>query len=290
MKPKHILEGLGFIDERFIEEAGTKTYKQKTTTNKIIKFIVPLAASFAVIITSIVFWRGQNTPPILPSIDDVPGVVDGNTSDPTITTIPTEYELHFNAADMISSDRNIAIKGHFWNEMTDEQINKVIPIVSQKYDVTGTVHYSSENDVATLFQVDTSVIIDESINGRITIAPNRIAKCYLIDGEPILSEIERISVEASVFVTDKNSKGNQNYIYFADFKIDDIAYYIEFVSENKKSEDDFTSLVADIILGGKADLSIFDDPVIPKLIDEELSEKEAYDEADTCQQVIYTIN
>ncbi len=291
MKPKEILEGLGFIDERFINEASVKVQTKKIDTNKILKLIIPLAASFALIITSVTIWQqGQPSLPIPPSTGDVPPVVGDNTEDPTITTIPTEYELHLNVANMISSDRKIAIKGYFWNEMINKQINKVIPIVSQKYDVTGMVHYSSENDVATLFQVDTSVIIDESINGRITISPNEIIRDYIIDGEPILSEIEGISVEAGVFVIDENRKGEKNYIYYADFKMDNTSYYVELVAKNGKAEDVFTELVADIVLGGKADLSIFDNPVIPELIDEELSEQEAYNETDFGKYLFYIPN
>ena len=278
MKPKEILEGLGFIDERFIEEANTKTYKQKTATNKILRFIIPLAASFALIITSVTIWQqGQPSLPVPPSLDDVPPIVNGNNDK---ITEPTEYTLFLNNTDLMMSADKIAIKGHFWNELTDEEIKQILPVLSEKHELTSTVHYSSQDNVATVFEVYADITTVKNQTVRITIAPDKIEKCYLIDGEPILSEIEGISIEAGVFVTDKNSKGNQNYIYFADFKIDGIAYYIEFVSENKKSEDDFTSLVADIILGGKADLSIFENPVIPNLIDEELSEQEAYNETD----------
>ena len=278
MKSKDILEGLGFIDEKFIEEANEEIAKEKIKKSKILKMIVPIAASLAIIVTSIAFWQqGQNLSPIQPNVDNLPSIVGDNKED-GITA--TEYTLSLNEANAISNDRNLAIKGHFWNELTDKEIKEVLPIISEKYDINSTVHYSSEDNVATIFQVYSNGTTSKNQSIGITIAPNKIEKCYIIDGEPILSEFDGISIEAGLFITDKNSNNEQDYVYFADFKIDNIAYYIEFRSENKEAEEDFKRLIPEIILGGKANLSILENPIIPKLIDEELLEEEAYNEVD----------
>ncbi|MEG1269626.1 MAG: hypothetical protein RSD35_10295, partial [Oscillospiraceae bacterium] len=102
----------------------------------------------------------------------------------------------------------------------------------------------------------------------------------IIVGESLVSQIEGIPIEAGIFITDKNSKGEQNYIYYADFKLGGIAYNMEFTSDGEKADDVFTRVAAEVILGGKADLSIFANPTIPKIIENNLTEAEAYSEAD----------
>lgn len=158
------------------------------------------------------------------------------------------------------------------------QAGKLLPNIAKKYQIDGTVNYSYSSGAAWIFNVDASF----NANGRdvkITIAPDEVVKCYLIESKPVFSEVEGVKIEASIFMTDKNSKDEQNYIYHADFKIDYVAFYVEYWGE-KTDKEFFTNIIADIILGGKADLSILDNPTIPELRDDKLTENEAYAETD----------
>lgn len=278
MNGKDILIGLGYVDEQFIHEAE---YRSLNKARRFMRFGLPIAASFAIVF-SLFAWKqnGGSTPPTDPSTDALPPVIsteDANDS--------PNYELQFGKASMACASR-IAIKGHFWYALDAASAEKVLPILSRKYDMEGTVHYSSADGKATLYEISTTVTVNETMSGKVIVSPNEIVKDYMIAGGPIISQIEDTPIEAGLFITDKNSKGEQNYIYYADLNLGGVAYYMEFTSKNESAEAAFTSVVADVVLGGKADLSIFDDPTIPKIIDEALTEGEAYSEADLGRYLI----
>lgn len=267
MNGKDLLNGLNYVDESLINEAEKTKIKKST-----IRFAIPIAASFAIIITAFSMWSNhQNNLPISPD-SNIPPIVSDEGSHSN-----KEYTLYFNNVDsQVAGD--LYIEGHFWEELTTLQAEKLLPNIAKKYQIDGTVNYSHTSESTSLFSANTSF----NANGKdvkITIAPNEVIKCYLIEGKPVLSEIEGVKIEAGIFTTDKNSKGEQNYIYHADFKIDDVAYYVEY-SGKKTDKEFFTNIIADIISGGKADLSILDNPTVPELRDDKLTENEAYAEAD----------
>lgn len=267
MNGKDLLSGLNYIDESLVSEAETKSIKKRH-----VRFMVPLAASFALMITAFSAWTlyygnlpkqpGANIPPAIG--DDTP-------------KNEKKYTLYYNETDNQMVDSRV-IAGYFWNELTHKQAKNILPIVADKYETNGTANYSHENGQTRIYSVDASFKVSTK-PVKITIAPGEIPKCYIIDGKPILSEIEGVPIEAGMFITDKSSKGERNYIYYADFKMGDIAYYVEY-SGAKNDKELFAGIVADIILGGEADLSVLEDPAVPELRDDELSESEAYSEAD----------
>lgn len=272
MNGKDILIGLGHVNEQFIHEAEIK---KPNNSRRFFKYAMPIAASFAIVLSLFAFnQNGGNTPPTTPNPDIFPPIT--STED---TNNSPNYKLQFGEVSMASACR-IAIKGHFCYELDVAQAEKVLPVIAKKYDMDGVVHYSSADGKASLYEIRAAIKVNESISGEITISSNEIVKDYIIVGEPIMSQIEDTPIEAGLFITDKNSKGEQNYIYYANFKFGGISYYMEFTSKNEKAEDVFTGVVADVILGGKADLSIFANPTIPKIIEKDLTENEAYSETD----------
>lgn len=234
MNGRDLLNSLGYVDDGLVQEAEQKKIKKSS-----VKFLVPLAASFAVVVTAFSIWPNQqNAPPILPN-DNIPPIVSEETPGDS-----KEYALHFNASDSQIADR-LHIEGHFWEALTSAQVKKLLPSMTEKYDVGGIVNYSHADGKTSIFSVNASFKANDN-EVKITIAPGEIAKCYLIAGEPVLSEIEGVKIEAGIFTTDKNSRGEQNYIYYADFKIDGVAYYAEYSGE-KTDKELFTNIIADII-------------------------------------------
>lgn len=267
MKGNDLLKGLTYVDDRLIKEV--EEHKSKKSS---IRFVLPVAASFAVIISAFSLWSNYlNNLPISPE-NNIPPIVSDEGSHAN-----KEYVLYFNNVDSQIADA-LYIEGHFWEELTSLQGKKLLPNIANKYQIDGIVNYSHTVEFTSLFSVNTNF----NANGKdvkITIAPNEVIKCYLIEGKPVISEIEGVEIEAGIYITDKNSKGEQNYIYYADFKIDDVAYYVEY-SGKETDKEFFTNIIADIVLGGKADLSILDNPTVPELRDDKLTENEAYAETD----------
>lgn len=267
MKGNDLLKGLTYVDDSLIKEAEEHKLKKSP-----IRFVLPVAASFVLIIAVFFIWSNYpNHLPLSPG-NNIPPIV-GNESPHS----GKDYELYFNVADSQMA-ANIHIEGHFWEELTPAQIERIFPGITKKYQIDGTVNYSYKSGSASVFNIDARL----DANGKdvnVTIAPGEVIKCYLIEGEPIFSEIEGVNIEAGIFITDKNSRGQRNHIYYADFKIDDIAYSVEYVGD-KADKEFFTSIIADIVLGGKADLSVLGNPAVPELRNDKLTETEAYAEKD----------
>lgn len=244
MNGKDLLKGFTYVDEGLINEGENIIIKK---TKK--RAILSVAASFVIVITAFSLWTNykRNIPPI------------------------EKYTLSYNNANRIV-EQNMYIKGHFWQDLSSIQKEKILPTISSKYEVEGCVNYSYWEGKVSIFNINTTLKIQDKNNVEITIAPKEVQKCYVFDGEPVISDINGVKVEAGIF------KDN-NYIYYADFIIDDIAYYVEFVGE-EKDKDLFKSIVVDIILDGKTDLSILNNPTVPKLRNDNLNEKEVYEESD----------
>ncbi|MFA5537052.1 MAG: hypothetical protein WDA53_07775 [Bacillota bacterium] len=267
MKGNDLLNGLGYVDDCLIREAEEPRPKKSST-----RFALSVAVGFAVIIAAFLIW--SNFPNNLP-------ISLGNKLPPIATSedphFSEDYKLYFNNAGS-QVVRNINIEGHFWEELTSMQIRRLFPGTAGKYQTSGTVNYSYQSGSVSIFNVEARFDAGGK-DIKITIAPGEVIKCYLIEGEPIPSEIEDVKIEAGIFITNRNSKGQRNYIYYADFKIDDVAYSVEYIGK-KGDEGFFTSIIADIVLGGKADLSVLANPTVPLLRGDRLTEKEAYAEQD----------
>ena len=267
MKGNDLLKGLTYVDDSLIREA--EEHKPKKSP---IRFVLPVAASLAIIIA--VFSIRSNYPNHLPLSpeNNIPPIV-GNEGPHS----GKDYELYFNHADSQTA-ADIYIEGHFWEELTPAQTERVFPGIAKKYQIDGTVNYSYKSGSASVFNIDAKLDVGGK-DVKITIASGEVIKCYLIKGKPVFSEIEGVNIEAGIFTTDKNSKGQRNHIYYADFKIDDVAYYVEYVGD-KDDKEFFTGIIADIILGGKADLSVLENPTVPELRNDKLTETGAYAEKD----------
>ena len=74
------------------------------------------------------------------------------------------------------------------------------------------------------------------------------------------SEVNGTSVTAGYFVTDRNSVGEQNVIYYATFKLGDSTVYVENAGAKTESEsvkNDLATIIQELINNGALDLSSF---------------------------------
>lgn len=257
MNGNDLLKALSRIDDGLIAQAEKgKVSKTKT------RLAVSAAASFLVIFAALFLWLGNQSAynSATPSI--------GNSA----TVSGKVYTLYFNNCDSQAA-RDIYIEGHFWQELTEEQAIKLLPGISKNYQVSGTVHYSHADGATSIFSVNTSF---KSSGGdvEVTISPGEVVKCYVIEGDPVISEIEGVKIDAGIFAS-----GEKAYIYYADFSIEGVAYYVEYTG-SEYDGDFFTGIIADIVLGGNADLTPLCSPAVPELRDDALTESESYNEPD----------
>lgn len=81
-----------------------------------------------------------------------------------------------------------------------------------------------------------------------------------IVGSEEISTVNGTSVIAGYFVTDRNSVGEQNIIYYATFKLGDSTVYVENAGAKTESEsvkNDLATIIQELINNGALDLSSF---------------------------------
>lgn len=194
-----------------------------------------------------------------------------------------EYVLIFNKTDRQISGDKIYIRGHFWQELTSDELQKVFPGLTDTHTVTATVNFQSDEAGAVLFNIDAYAVSAGGLTTYIQIIPGKVVADYVLNGDVKTSDVLGTAVTAGYFETKPNSKWQRNVNYFASFKLSSLGYYVELSggeSENATLRDEFSSLIGLLIKGGAADLSIFDNPVIPELREDELNLNEAYADPD----------
>jgi len=201
----------------------------------------------------------------------------------TSTPAPDEqYKLDFNKADSLSADK-VYIRGHFWQELTSDELNAVFPGLPDTYTVTATANFQSSETGAALFNIDAHAVSAGGLETYIQIAPGEAVIDYVLDDESKASYILGTAVTAGYFETEPNSKGLRNVIYYASFELSGLGYYAELSGSESDSaalRAELSLLVGTLIKGGAADLSIFDNPVIPELRDDKLDLDSAYADPD----------
>lgn len=195
------------------------------------------------------------------AVDDMPGelLVEENATETTQEAGTDEYALVLNRADTVSSQL-IAIPGHFWEELSEEQIETLFPgDVSERLsdcEISGMVHYQSEDgENASVFNVELQIITPSGCDVYVQLKQGKPAIDYLFDVEPQLSYIMGVPVTAGVY------EGYRE-VYFASFKLGDLGYYVE-TNEGKAEKAAFADLLDKLISAGEADFSIFY-PIEPK--------------------------
>lgn len=92
----------------------------------------------------------------------------------------------------------------------------------------------------------------------ITCVPDRWFKDTVIEGRESSSVIDGVSVKAGYLVTDKNSKGEQHIVYYAEFDLGENKYYLENGGDLNKKIDirkELINRMTQLISNGEVDLA-----------------------------------
>jgi hypothetical protein len=204
----------------------------------------------------------------------------------TITPAPdssSKYTLYLNEADSQSTAKtDIAIRGHFWQELTDEELKAIFPRLIKTHIVTATANFQSDESRASLFNIDAQAVSSAGLKTYIQLAPGEVVLDYGFNAETKASDVFGTAVTAGYFETKPNSKGLKNVTYFATFKLSDVAYYVELggaEAEKEALKNEISEIIGLLIDGGTVDLDLFH-PVIPELRNDSLSLAEARADAD----------
>ena len=217
---------------------------------------------------------------LAPTPSNNPPVLEPGTITPTPDS-SSQYTLYFNQADSQSA-ANIAIRGHFWQKLTDEELKAIFPRLTETHTVTATANFQSDESRATLFNIDAQAVSSAGLKTYIQLAPGEVVLDYGFDAETKASDVFGTAVTAGYFETKPNSKGLRNVTYFATFKLSEVAYYVEIggtEAEKEVVKNEISEIIGLLIEGGTTDLDLFH-PVVPELRNDSLSLDEARADAD----------
>jgi len=217
---------------------------------------------------------------VTPIPGDNPRVLQPS-ADTSTPDASSKYALVFNKAEeQLAND--IGIPGHFWQELTADELNTVFPGLTDTHTVTAAANFQTDENGVALFNIDAHIVSASGFKTYIQIAPDKVIVDYRLEGETKTSDVLGTAVTAGYFETKPNSKGFRNVIYFAAFKLSDVAYYVELggaEAEKEALKNEISELIGLLIEGGAADLDVFH-PVVPELREDQLSLDEARADAD----------
>lgn len=217
---------------------------------------------------------------VVPTPGNNQSVLETDTATPA-PDISRKYTLYFNKADGQAADKSL-IPGHFWQELTADEIKAVFPTIKNTRNIKATANFQSDENGIALYNIDAHAISDSGLKTHIQLAPYELVLDYSFDSEAKSSDVLETTVTAGYYETAPNSKGLKNIICFAAFKLSDIAYYVELsgTEANKKViENEISEIIGLLIEGGAADIGILN-PIAPELRDIRLSLDEARTDKD----------
>ncbi len=274
MNKQQLYREIGLVDEDLIQEAEARG--KRFSRSLWVKGLAA-AACIALGVTGIAWQQGMMQPKKPQEFvyekkpDAATESAKGNAGEETVSnSAGDEYALILNpASGQISA--SLAIPGHFWEELTEEETVAICPAAKniEGYgNLTLTAHYNG--DGVPVFVEGTA---EKETGGDIylQIAPGEVVlDCVFVTDTQEVSEINGVSVVAGCFDDTTDGKA----VYFAEFMIEDIGYYLK-LTGGKAEMALLPALIDEIICGGKADFSALH-PQIPEWREDSLTLEEAY--------------
>ena len=244
MNKQQLYREIGLVDEDLIQEAEARG--KRFSRSLWVKGLAA-AACIALGVTGIAWQQGMMQPKKPQEFvyekkpDAATESAKGNAGEETVSnSAGDEYALILNpASGQISA--SLAIPGHFWEELTEEETAAICPAAKniEGYgNLTLTAHYNG--DGVPVFVEGTA---EKETGGDIylQIAPGEVVlDCVFVTDTQEVSEINGVSVVAGCFDDTTDGKA----VYFAEFMIEDIGYYLK-------------------LTGGKAEMALL--PALMKL-------------------------
>lgn len=175
-----------------------------------------------------------------------------------------QLSLNFHeAAGAVSAD--IAIPGHFWRDLKEEEIAEVFPGLAGEYAVSATINYTTnEAGEGSIFNIDMHTDLGDGNEAYIQASPRgEVVMCYVLDvettAEEIVTENGRGTVTAGYFEGDTG-------IFFAYLTVGGTEYYLE-VSGGKDEKRELEEMIYLLADQGQPDYSPLAPTEIPEMTD-----------------------
>lgn len=186
-----------------------------------------------------------------------------------ISLIINEFDSYMSGS--LALDRYV---GHFWYDLTQNELQATFPDIG--IPLSAAAYYREDGSLLNIVAYKMSENIKRT---TIELAPGEVVSDLLYENEvePVFSDVYGVSVLAGTFLLEEKDIA----LYFAEFNLEGIAYFVRTYDDNGESGAvRLTEIVGAIIENGAPDLSVFENPEIPEMRNEELSLEKARLEPD----------
>ena len=140
--------------------------------------------------------------------------------------------------------------------LTADEVDAVFPKLTDTHTVNAYANFL-ESDKSFLYAT-AEVGFKDDIATKVEVWSGNRATDAVIEGMTTKSDVYGTEVTAGYFITDKNSQGISNSVWFASFKLNGFSYYVELGGVESNSDAmkaEVTDLIGKLIKGGAPDLS-----------------------------------
>ena len=198
-----------------------------------------------------------------------PGAIAAQTPPALSTPALPGFTLDFNKA-MYEDSAKINIRGHFWQEVSEKELEYLFPVLSQSRKLTATAHFS---EGSLLYVIEAKVMSDTGVEAVIKLSQDRVETDYTVDSEAKTTDISGVPVTAGYY------EALDSTLYFASFTLGQTGFYAE-VQGGEEAQAELACVLEELIKGGKIDLSAIVPVSVPLIKMEELTLAQALSDPD----------
>jgi hypothetical protein len=229
--------------------SGNSQTRKVNTMNKTIKWLMPVAACLVIAVVAVIA---------------VPKFTDNGITNPPIaigsarTSAGDTLIISFAKGKLPAKDSQIA-NGLMMEsrDLTADESKALFGSLAETHTVTAYGHFYHYNSA--LAFAEGRVTGDDGLQTRIVLyAKDLNVLDTVVHGNESTNDVYGTSVNAGYFVTDKNSEGIRNIVYYATFNLGEATYYLELGDENSKGDmlkTEITAVIGNLIQSGTVDFS-----------------------------------
>ena len=236
-----------------------------------------IAACFSFLILSVGMMPGILKTYLFPAAIQTPLALTPQT--PGVITVPTPpalstpplpgFTLIFNKA-MLEDSAKIDIEGHFWQEVSDSELEYLFPVLSQSRKLAATAHFS---EGSRLCVIEAKALSNTGVEVIIKLSQDRVETDYTVDPEAKTTDVLGVPVTAGYY------EALDSTLYFASFTLGPTGFYAE-VQGGEEAQEELAYVTEELIKGGQIDLSTLVPVSVPLIRMEELTLAQALSDPD----------
>lgn len=246
-----------YLDNISVSDALHRKFVLYTTDAKPVKRLTLVGryamvlACCAVILLSTLIAKNNRVP------ENSPWIAESGIDNRYITDQP--YSLTFNKATSSTSSK-LYIPGHFWQTLSKDALKILYPLLTETHTITATANFTGDS---ALLNIDTNAVSNSGLIINIELTKGTVTPEYIFDNQAEASNVLGTTVKVG-FV-----ELNSTTLYFASFELGGTGYFVQ-TQGGEPEKAALTTIVGQLVKGGKIDLDTIVPSTVPTLREEVL--------------------